>query len=42
MGRALRQCDKEVSFRPETGVGYVTSNCMEHAARQLITKLVLG
>ena len=26
---------KEVSFRPETGVGYVTSNCMGRAVRRL-------
>ena len=25
---------KEVSFRVETGVGYVTSNCMGRAVRQ--------
>ena len=25
---------KKVSFRLESGVGYVTSNCMEHAFRQ--------
>ena len=29
-----RQFDKEVSFRLETGVGYVTSNCMGLAVRQ--------
>ena len=34
MGRAVRQLDKEVSFRLETGVGYVTSNCMGRAVRQ--------
>ena len=26
---------KEVSFRLETGVGYVTSNCMGRAVRQI-------
>ena len=25
---------KEVSFEPETELGYVTSNCMERAVRQ--------
>ena len=25
---------KEVSFKPETELGYVTSNCMERAVRQ--------
>ena len=25
---------KEVSFKPETELGYVTSNCMGHAVRQ--------
>ena len=25
---------KEVSFKPETELGYVTSNCMGHSARQ--------
>ena len=25
---------KEVSFKPETQLGYVTSNCMGHAVRQ--------
>ena len=34
MGRAVRQYDKEVSFRQETGVGYATSNCMRCADRQ--------
>ena len=35
MGRAVRQFEKkEVSFRLETGVGYVTSNCMGRAVRQ--------
>ena len=29
MGRAVRQFEKEVSFSLWTGVGYVTSNCME-------------
>ena len=33
MGRAVRQFDKEVSFRLETGVGYVTSNCMGRVVR---------
>ena len=34
MGRAVRHFDKEVSFRLETGVGYVTPNCMGRAVRQ--------
>ena len=34
MGRAIRQFDKEVSFRLETEVGYVTPNCMGRAVRQ--------
>ena len=34
MGHAVRQYDKEVSFRLETGVGYVTPICMECAVRQ--------
>ena len=34
MGRAVRQFDKEVSFRLETGVGYVTPSCMGRAVRQ--------
>ena len=34
MGHAVRQFDKEVSFRLETGVGYVTSICMGRAVRQ--------
>ena len=25
---------KEVSFKPETELGYITSNCMGHAVRQ--------
>ena len=35
MGRAVRWFEKEVGFRLETGVGYVTSNCMGRALRQL-------
>ena len=34
MGRAVRQFEKEVRFRLETGVGYVTSKCMGRAVRQ--------
>ena len=34
MGRAVRQFNKEVSFRLETEVGYVTSNYMGRAACQ--------
>ena len=34
MGRAVRQFDKEVSFRIETGVENVTSSCMGRAVRQ--------
>ena len=34
MGCAVRQFEKEVSFRIETGVGYVTWNCMGRAVRQ--------
>ena len=34
MGRADRQFKREVSFRLETGVGYVTSNCVGSAVRQ--------
>ena len=33
---------KEVSFRLETGVENVTSNCMVRAVRQFKKKLVLG
>ena len=33
MGRAVRQFDKEVSFRLGTGVEYVSSNCMGRALR---------
>ena len=33
MGRAVRQFDKEVSFRIETGVENVTSSCMGRAVR---------
>ena len=33
---------KEVSFRLETGVKNVTSNCMVRAVRQFKKKLVLG
>ena len=33
MGRAVRQFEKEVSFRLGTGVEYVTSNCMGRAIR---------
>ena len=35
MGRVVRHFDKEVSFRQETGVGYVTQNCMGQAVRQI-------
>ena len=34
MGRAVRQFEKEVSFRLGIGVEYVTSNCMGRAVRQ--------
>ena len=34
MGRAVRQFDKEVSFKLGKGVENVTSNCMAHAVRQ--------
>ena len=34
MGRVVSQFDKEVSFRLETGLGYVTSICMGRAVRQ--------
>ena len=34
MGRGVRQFEKEASFRLETGVGYVRSNCMGRAVRQ--------
>ena len=34
MGRTVRQFEKEVSFRLETGVENVTSNCMGRAVRQ--------
>ena len=27
---------KEVSFKPETELGYVTSNCVERAVRQFV------
>ena len=30
--------DKEVSFKPETELGYVTSNCMGRAVRQFEIK----
>ena len=33
MGRAVRQFEKEVSFKLETGVENVTSNCMGRAIR---------
>ena len=35
MGRAVRQFEKRSSFKPETELGYVTSNCMGRAVRQL-------
>ena len=35
MWRGVRQFDKEVSFRLETEVGYVISNCMGRAVLQL-------
>ena len=41
MGRAVRQFDKEVSFRLETGVEYVTSNCMGRTVRQFEKELSL-
>ena len=34
MGRAVRQFEKEVSFKLGTEVGYVTSNCMGRTVRQ--------
>ena len=34
MGRAVRQFEKEVSFKLGTGVENVTSNCMGRAVRQ--------
>ena len=34
MGRAVRQFDKEVSFKLRTGVENVTSICMGRAVRQ--------
>ena len=34
MGRAVRQFEKEVSFRLGTGVEYLTSNCIGSAVRQ--------
>ena len=34
MGRVVSQFDKEVSFRLETGLGYVTSICMGRAVCQ--------
>ena len=34
MGRAVRQFEKEVSFKPEEGVENVTSNCMGRAVCQ--------
>ena len=34
MGRAVRQFEKEFSFRLGTGEDYVTANCMGGAARQ--------
>ena len=33
MRHAVRQFEKEVSFQPETELGYVTSNCMGRAVR---------
>ena len=33
-GSAVRQFEKEVSFRLETGVGYVTWDCVGRAVRQ--------
>ena len=34
MGRAVRQFEKEVSFKPGKGVENVTSNCLGRAVRQ--------
>ena len=34
MGRAVRQFEKEVSFKLGTGLENVTSNCMRRAVRQ--------
>ena len=34
MGRAVRQFEKEVSFKLGTGAENVTSNCMGRAVRQ--------
>ena len=34
MGRAVRQFEKEVSFRLGTGVEYVASNCTGRTVRQ--------
>ena len=34
IGRNVRQFEKEVSFRLQKGVGYVTQNCRGRAVRQ--------
>ena len=34
MGRAVRQFQKEVSFKLGTGIENLTSNCMGRAVRQ--------
>ena len=39
MGRAVRQFEKEVSFKLGTGVENVTSNCMGRAVRQFDKKV---
>ena len=41
MGRAVRQFEKEVSFKLRTGVECVTSNCMGRAVRQLIIIIII-
>ena len=42
MGRVVSQFDKEVSFRLETGLGYVTSICMGRAVRQFDKEVIIS
>ena len=39
MGRAVRQFEKEVSFKLGSVVEHVTSNCMGRAVRQLVKEV---
>ena len=40
MGHAVRQFDKEVSFKLGTGVEFVTSNCMGRPVRQFKKEVI--